>query len=64
MRIDKVLQFIDTLSTREKLLIEFDEALFRATVEKITVFSLDDIRITFRDGREIQTEVPRKRYAD
>lgn len=64
VRRDKVLQFMDTLRTREKLLIEFDEVLFRATVEKITVFSLNDVRIMFRDGREIQAEVPCKRYAD
>ncbi|WP_099204545.1 recombinase family protein [Scatolibacter rhodanostii] len=64
VRRDKVLQFMDTLRTREKLLIEFDEVLFRATVEKITVFSLNDVRVMFRDGREIQAEVPRKRYAD
>ena len=55
---------MDTLRTREKLLIEFDETLFRATVEKITVFSLDDIRIMFSDGREIPTAAPCKRYAD
>jgi len=50
---ESVRQFIETLRQRDALLNGFDEKLFRATMEQITVYSLEDIRVKFRDGREI-----------
>ena len=50
----KVLQFIETLRGRESLLECFDETLWRATVESVTVYSLDCLRVKFRDGREVE----------
>jgi uncharacterized protein (DUF3084 family) len=47
-------QFLETVRQREGLLTEFDEALWRATVDVVTVHAADDIRMKFRDGREVQ----------
>ena len=49
--------FIETLRTREALLVDFDEPLFRATVDQITLHTLEDIRMRFRDGREVAVAV-------
>lgn len=45
-------QFLETVRQRDDLLTAFDEALWRATVEVVTVHAADDIRVKFRDGRE------------
>jgi hypothetical protein len=42
---------------REALLEGFDEALWRSTVEEIAVRAGDDIRVRFRDGREVRVGV-------
>jgi len=47
-------QFLETVRQWEALLTGFDEALWRATVENITVRAVDDIRVVFRDGREVR----------
>jgi len=47
-------QFLETVRQWEALLTDFDEALWRATVENITVRAVDDIRVVFRDGREVR----------
>ena len=47
-------QFLETVRQREDLLTGFDEALWRATVDTVTVHAVDDIRVKFRDGRELQ----------
>lgn len=36
------------------ILTEFDERLWSSLVDFITVYSKDDIRVTFRDGTEIR----------
>jgi hypothetical protein len=50
---ENILCFIDTLRGRESLLTEFDEGIFRATVEETIVLAKDKITVRFRDGREI-----------
>ena len=55
----KVMQFIETLRQRESLLESFDETLWRDTVESITVYSLENVRVKFRDDREIEVIVKR-----
>ena len=56
-RWEQLQRFIDTVRGRDALLCEFDEGLWRATVENITVHSLKDIRLKFRDGREIRADI-------
>ncbi|MCL2508311.1 MAG: DUF3788 domain-containing protein [Oscillospiraceae bacterium] len=46
--------FLETVRQREGLLTGFDEALWRSTVEVVTVYAVDDIRVMFRDGRELR----------
>lgn len=46
-------QFLDTLGKQKKLVTEFDAAQFHSLVDFITVYSKDDIRVTFRNGMEI-----------
>jgi len=36
-------QFLETVRQREALLTEFDESLWRATVDTVTVYAVDDI---------------------
>jgi hypothetical protein len=55
----KILRFIDTLRQRDALLAGFDENLWRSTVDSMTVHSLTDIRVKFRDGREIKVSTKR-----
>ena len=55
VRRENILRFIETLRAQEGLLGEFDEKLFRATVERITVHAADDVRIKFR-GHEREVE--------
>jgi DNA invertase Pin-like site-specific DNA recombinase len=47
-------QFLETVRQRDDLLMGFDEPLWRSTVEEITVRAGDDIRVRFRDGREVR----------
>ncbi|MCD8300913.1 MAG: recombinase family protein [Clostridiales bacterium] len=46
-------QFIHTLSSLEPI-EQFDESLWSSLVDYVTVYSEKDIRVTFRDGTEIQ----------
>jgi hypothetical protein len=54
---EKIRQFLETVRQREDLLTEFDEGLWRATVDVVTIYAADDIRVTFRDGRELRVSV-------
>lgn len=53
----KALAFIEILRGRETLLTEFDEQLWRATVEKIIVHSERDVAVHFRDGRSVSVNL-------
>ncbi len=59
-----ILQFIETVRERGGLLTRFDEPLFRAVVEKITVRSLKEAAVTFRDGREVTADARLKKFED
>lgn len=45
--------FIKKLRDQESIQ-EFDERLWGSLVDFITVYSKDDIRVTFKDGTEIK----------
>ena len=55
-RKERVLRFLDILRQSDGLLTEFDEALFCATVDRVTVHSARSMTFTFRDGVEIQAD--------
>jgi len=52
--------FLAELREQDGLLIEFDEALFRATVDRYTVHSEREVAVLFRDGTEITVAVAKK----
>ena len=62
VRREKILSFIQILRERESLLKSFDEDLWRAMVEQVTVYSEKDVAVKFRDGREIHVDVRLKTY--
>ncbi len=49
--------FLDELRGQDGLLTEFDEALFRATIDTYTVHSEREVAVKFRDGTEISVDV-------
>ena len=56
-RKERVLRFLDILRQSDGLLAEFDEALWCATVDRVTVRSAAEMTFTFRDGVEIQADL-------
>jgi DNA invertase Pin-like site-specific DNA recombinase len=49
-RASKIQAFLAELRCQDTIIVEFDVRLWHALVEKVTVFSKDDIRFTFKDG--------------
>lgn len=47
-------QFIETLTKCDNLLTEFETEMWHALVDFVTVYTADDIRITFKNGKEIR----------
>ncbi|MDR2445761.1 MAG: recombinase family protein [Treponema sp.] len=52
-RKEKLRRFADTLKAVPSLLTEFNERLFKETVESVIVHSTEDVRFVFRSGTEI-----------
>ncbi len=50
---EKITRFLDDLKCHDKLLAEFDEKLWLATVESVTVHSEGEMTVRFKDGVEI-----------
>ena len=55
-RLKRISEFLDTLEQRD-LLAEFDEELWRATVESVTVYSDHEIAFRFKNGAELNWEL-------
>ena len=53
MKAERLRQFISGLQSIDTLPVEFDENLWVALIQYVTVYSRDDIRFTFKDGTEI-----------
>lgn len=49
-RCKKLTEFIDRLEVSEELLTSFDEGLWNATVESVTIYSESEISLKFRGG--------------
>ena len=47
-------QFLDTLWKQKDIVTAFDAVQFQSLVDFITVYSKDDIRVTFKNGMEIK----------
>jgi DNA invertase Pin-like site-specific DNA recombinase len=57
LRKEKIVRFLEDIRKREGLLTEFDEAIFQAFVENMTVYSKTDLAVKFRDGNEIHVNI-------
>lgn len=60
---EKILAFIQILRAHDEPLTDFDEALWRATVESVTVYNENDLAVKFRDGCEIHVDIYLRKYA-
>lgn len=47
-------QFLEDLARRDALLTEFEAEAWHALVDYVTVYASDDIRVTFKNGKEIR----------
>ncbi len=54
LRRQKIESFLDNMREQDGLLQDFDEAIFRTLVERMTVYSKFIVSVRFRDGREIR----------
>ena len=54
---NKLAAFSKAIEEQDAALTGFDGGLWAATVEKVTVFSEKDIRVTFRNGAEVKTGI-------
>lgn len=52
----KLERFIKVLKGREELIQEFDETLWSALLDRIVVYSKDEIVVIFKDGTEVKVE--------
>lgn len=50
VRHERVEAFLHTLIEQDELITEFEEWLWHTLVDRVTVFSENDIRFTFKDG--------------
>ena len=53
----KIRDFLDEIGAQGDILTEFNEALWRHTVERMIVCRENDIRVEFKDGRQIKVSV-------
>jgi hypothetical protein len=59
-RRERLNMFLDELRSQDGLLTEFDESLFRATVDIFTVRGEQDVAVKFRDDTEISVDAAGK----
>ena len=53
----KIMAFLEEIQRQGDILTDFDEALWRRTVERVIVCRESDIRVEFKDGRQIKVNV-------
>ena len=53
VRRDSISSFLKTLFRQKVVISEFDDDLFNAVVDRVTVYAKDDVRFTFLNGIEI-----------
>ena len=53
----RILAFLEEIRALGDILTEFDETLWRRTVERIIVHRESDVRVEFKDGRQIKVNV-------
>ena len=53
----KIQAFLEEIASQGEILTAFDETLWRRTVERVIVYKESDIRVEFKDGRQIKVSV-------
>ena len=53
----KITRFLNDLKCHDNLLTAFNEKLWLATVESLTVHSESEMAVTFKDGSEVTVEI-------
>ena len=61
VRKEKIRRFLDELRKAENLVTEFDENLWTAAVDTVTVESDKELTVTFRDGTKIPVAIPEQK---
>lgn len=56
----RIQAYIQTLAERDEILSDFDEELFSAMIESITILSRDQVILKFRDETEVAWPLPLK----
>lgn len=54
---ESIVNFSKKLEQREGLITEFDEELWKSTVEKVVVNTEDKITFVFKDGMELEWNI-------
>ncbi|MDR1753397.1 MAG: recombinase family protein, partial [Eubacterium sp.] len=57
-RKEKICRYLDELKHAGDIVTEFDESLWQATVESVTVQKNKSLTFTFRDGTQVPVEIP------
>lgn len=52
---DQLDTFLDMVLQQDSVLPEFDETLWYAVQDKVTVYASDNIQVTFRDGTVVKS---------
>ncbi len=58
-RKEKIRRYLDELERAGDIVTEFDENLWQATVESVTVYPDKRLVFTFRDGTQIPAAIPK-----
>jgi len=53
----KILHFLEEIKSQGNLLLEFDEAIWRRTAERIIVYKDSEVVVEFKDGRQIAVSI-------
>ena len=57
VRRERIEQFLDTLRRSRNLVTEFDEGMWNALVESLTVYSYARLVFTFKDGTKVEWRI-------
>ena len=53
----KIQRFLELLKPIEISLTDFNEELWQETIESVTIYSLENISVTFKSGTKVQTKL-------
>jgi len=57
LRRQKIVAFVENLQKQNTVLTDFDDGIFRAMTDHMTVYSKRNISVTFKDGNEVHVDL-------